>query len=355
MQLNVLMLPDWRAGNPYQDLLAQSVRDAGARVEFADYPQQSFALNRVINRNPHVNVLHLHWPNPLFGPLFWDGSRVPAFLRMGLLIVDIALARARGRRIIWTLHNLVSHESKDAAREAFACKMLARLSHRIIAHSRSAIALAERVYNTQIAHKAHVIPMGNFDGIYSSATPAPPPRAPGAAAPIHILFFGAVRPYKGLKRLLRAFSEVTDPRVRLTIAGRAMDAKYGESIASLAAQDARIDLQLRFVDVPAVSPLFAKADVVIIPFERTLTSASLMLAMSLTRTCILPDEARIFDIVNDENSLFFDSDASLVSLLNRLDHTTLHDKALAARRTADALNWPAVGEATVEAYRRAGA
>jgi beta-1,4-mannosyltransferase len=354
MHFNVIMLPDWRAGNPYQDLLAHSVRAEGASVEFANYPQQAFALNRIINGNPQANVLHLHWPDPLFGRLFWASSRLPAFLRLWLLIADIALARARGRRIVWTLHNLISHESKDAVREAFACRMLARLSHRIIAHSQSAITQAERAYNTQFAHKAHVIPMGNFDGIYADATPAPPPRAPGTDAPIQILFFGAVRPYKGLKRLLRAFTEVTDPRVRLTIAGRAMDAQYGESIAAIAAQDPRVDLQLRFIDVAEVSQLFAQADVVIIPFERTLTSASLMLAMSLTRACILPEEARTFDIVNNDNALFFDSDAALIALLNNLNHATLHDKALAARRTADALNWPAVGKATVEAYRRAG-
>lgn len=354
MHFNVIMLPDWRAGNPYQDLLAQSVRTVGAAVAFADYPQRALALNRIINRNPQVNVLHLHWPDPLFGPLFWVVTRVPAFVRMGLLIADIALARARGRRIVWTLHNLISHESKDAVREAFACRMLARFSHQIIAHSHSAIAQAERAYGIEFAHKAHVIPMGNFDKIYADAPPAPPPRARRADAPINILFFGAVRPYKGLKRLLRAFAEVTDPRVRLTIAGRAMDARYGESIAALAAQDNRVDLQLRFIDVAEVSPLFAQADVVIIPFERTLTSASLMLAMSLTRACILPNEARTFDIVNNDNALFFDSDTALIKLLNNLNHTTLHEKALAARRTADALDWPAVGDATVEAYRRAG-
>jgi beta-1,4-mannosyltransferase len=353
MHFNVIMLPDWRAGNPYQDLLAQSVRAAGARVEFADYPQQPFALNRIIHRNPQANVLHLHWPDPLFASLFWANSRVPPFVRMAMLIADIGLARARGRRIVWTLHNLISHESKDASREALACRVLARLSHQIIAHSHSAIAQAERAYGLKLAYKAHVIPMGNFDGIYADATPAPPPRAPGNDAPIQILFFGAVRPYKGLKRLLRAFAEVTDPRVRLTIAGRALDAQYGESIAALAAQDTRIALQLRFIDIAEVSPLFAQANVVIIPFERTLTSASLMLAMSLTRACILPEEARAFDIVNNDNALFFDSNAALIKLLNNLDHATLHDKALAARRTADGLNWPAVGAATVAAYQRA--
>jgi beta-1,4-mannosyltransferase len=355
MQFNVLMLPDWRAGNPYQELLAQSVQATGASVQFADYPQQAFALNRLINRHPQTDVLHLHWPDPLFARLFWARTRVPAFVRVGLLIADITLARARGRRIVWTLHNLISHESKGAAREAFACRMLARLAHRIIAHSQSAIAQAERTYGSKFAHKAHVIPMGNFDGIYGDATPAPPPRERSPEAPIHILFFGAVRPYKGVKRLLHAFAEVTDPRVRLTIAGRAMDAQYGESIAALAAQNPRVQLQLRFVDVAEVSPLFSSADVVIIPFERTLTSASLMLAMSLTRAAILPEEARAFDIVNDDNALFFDSNVSLVSLLNNLDHATLHDKALAARRTADALNWPAVGNATVKAYASAHA
>ncbi len=353
MPLNVLMLPDWRAGNPYQELVAAAAIEAGARVDFTDYPKQTFALNRVFRAHPDVQLLHLHWPDPLFARVFWDSPRPHKAMRMALLITDIALARLRGRRIVWTLHNLVSHESKDAKREAFACQMLARLAHRIIAHSQSAIAQAESAYGVQFAHKSHVIPMGNFDGIYREAVAAPPARDRAADAPINILFFGAIRPYKGLKPLLRAFAQVNDPRVRLTIAGRAMDAAYGESIAALAAADPRVRLALGFVDVPEVAPLFAQSDVVIIPFERTLTSASLMLAMTLTRACILPEAARTFDIVNDQNALFFDSDADLVRLLNNLDHATLHDRARAARDTAQSLNWPSVGAATVEAYRRA--
>ncbi len=347
-RIHTVMLPNWSAGNPYMDSLAASVRARGVEVAFQDYPKSRFPLNAAIKATPSLTHLHLHWPDPYFAAIFWSKSSLQRQMHFARLWADLTLARLRGKRIVWTIHNLFSHESGDRVIERDACRLLARMSHQVIAHSRSALLMAQDAYGIPLEFKANIVPMGDFIGFYGEP---PAPRATDGV--VRLLAFGAARPYKGLERLIEIFLRTNNPTLRLTIAGRPVNAAYGEKLRALAASDARISFLLQFIVEAHVQALYADCDYAIAPFERTLTSASVVTAMSLRRASILPNAARCFDIVDDTNTLFFEGDAGLQKLLETLDATEAPARANAAFATAQAHSWPAAGALTHTAYLRA--
>jgi glycosyltransferase involved in cell wall biosynthesis len=98
--------------------------------------------------------------------------------------------------------------------------------------------------------------------------------APGAAVPVYrrLLFFGMVRPYKGLDVLLRALA-AGPPDVSLLVAGEFWGGT-GEArrlVAELGLAG-RVTLRPGYVPAAAVPGLFAEVDALVLPY-RTATAS----------------------------------------------------------------------------------
>ena len=130
----VLMTPDWRAGNPYLDLLGGAVAAQDWEVRFADLPDGDFALTQLVRRE-RPDVLHLHWSNDLLAPCAWARHAAVGWLRRRKLVADVRAARRAGARVVWTVHNLVAHESSHLQRELRARAVLADAVDHVIVHS----------------------------------------------------------------------------------------------------------------------------------------------------------------------------------------------------------------------------
>jgi glycosyltransferase involved in cell wall biosynthesis len=82
-----------------------------------------------------------------------------------------------------------------------------------------------------------------------------------------LLFFGLVRPYKGLDVLLRALS--AGPReVRLTVAGEFWGGlTHTRGLITELGLDGRVELRPGYVPVPDIPALFADADALVLPYR----------------------------------------------------------------------------------------
>src|SRR5215211_2383190 len=99
--LRVLAQPAFRSRdlNPYNWQLSTSLQAAGTEV----YEFSKLELFRIRH-----DLWHLHWPEGnLNSPILARALRRSA----GLLAL-IQLSRARGTKIIWTIHNLAAHEGR---------------------------------------------------------------------------------------------------------------------------------------------------------------------------------------------------------------------------------------------------
>ena len=163
------------------------------------------------------------------------------------------------RPLVLTAHDLLPREPRPgqvAAQRRLFARMDALVVHS--AHGRDRLVQGAGVP----ADKVTVIPHGAFDGLAGLPAAPLPAELDAFDGPV-VLFFGLLRPYKGVATLLDAWRGVRG--AELWVVGRPrMD------IAPLrAAAGPNVRFVPRFVPDALLAALFARADVVVLPYLRT--------------------------------------------------------------------------------------
>ena len=135
--------------------------------------------------------------------------------------------------------------------------------------------------------------------LWSGLRPTPQQQRPTGLAPSgrRLLFFGIVRPYKGLDLLLRALPEVPD--VSLTVAGEFWGGEPAtRALAVELGISDRVELRPGYVAAPDVPALFAGADALVLPYRSGTATQNAQIAHRYglpvvgTRVGTLPDHVR---------------------------------------------------------------
>ena len=357
--LNIRIAPDWREGNPYQRLLAESVEHAGGSVSFVSNYRRGLPLTRDwLAASPRPDVLHLHWlSNHL---RFEDYAR--KWLYGQKLALDLRILANRGVGLVWTIHNAVSHEARFPVLERRINRRIAWCMDHYILHSESAAQEIAPVYRPKKG-KVRVIPHGHYRSVYP--LPMKKTRARDELRLSHarrvILFFGLLRPYKGLEALLEAWAQSQDAPemegVHLIIAGKALDNAYLEELNRTVSTLKRVRLDPGYVPDEKIPVYFGGADAMVLPFKQILTSGSLLLGLSYGVPVIAPDLSLVREILEQANGLTYPSDAphGLAAALKHAATTDLEALEAATHSRADAFGWENIGRRTLEVYAEAAA
>lgn len=170
--MRVAMIPDWRAGNPYQELLARNLQGVGDSVAFSSGYRRGLPISRALLSGDRPDLLHLHWPSAYLR------SAHPLWRRAYLwrTLFDLWLIRRAGIPIIWTVHNLVTHDTPTPGPETRFSRRLAHLADHLIVHSAAAREQIVATFRVP-ADKIAIIPHGSFHELYGAA-PIARRRAP---------------------------------------------------------------------------------------------------------------------------------------------------------------------------------
>jgi beta-1,4-mannosyltransferase len=264
--------------NPYIVQLLDGLRSAGVRIEHFDW--------RSAFRGDY-DLFHVHWPELVV--------RAPTAARRTakqLLFLALILAlRLRRVPIVWTVHNVAPHEGAS---------LLQRIVLAVFTRSISAFILINAAAAPDVVAKSpgesHVILHGDYRDWFSR-------HEPGLVVRKRMLYFGLLRPYKGVESLLAAFADLDDPAATLHIAGKPIPATYGESLERLAAADERVTLSLGFATDEAIRRNAGEAELVVLPYRQMYNSGSALLALSLGRPVLVPNspsnEALAAEVGND--------------------------------------------------------
>lgn len=345
------MMPDFRAGNPYQSMLATALERVGATVSFPAGYRRGFPVWRAVSQKP-ADVLHLHWLSP-----YLKGRNVfSAAVYAAKFCCDLCLVRLSGVKLVWTIHNQVSHEAQFPGIETVVQKFVGRLANGMIVHSEAARrGMAATGLSTE---RVRVIPHGHYAGAYSGPVPASQARRTLAwdAGKMIFLYFGMVRPYKNIEGLIEAWRGLPAlaERGMLVIAGDAADPAYRGQIQDLAEGVPGLNLQLKRIPDDRVHLYFSASDVVVLPFNRILTSGSLLLAMSFGKPIVAPRLETVGETLQGADDLVYDNKTD-DGLRNALDlaASPAADLAGLSRRIQElctALSWDRIALLTKAAY-----
>jgi glycosyltransferase involved in cell wall biosynthesis len=126
-----------------------------------------------------------------------------------------------------------------------------------------------------------VAPHGPYDHLPVAAASLP---APAESEVTRLLFFGLIRPYKGLEDLIEAFDGLTDEQAQqfsLTVIGETWEnwTKPAQAIATNRHRD-RITFVNHYVTDEEAAWYYAQADAIVLPYRRGSASGPLQIAMS---------------------------------------------------------------------------
>jgi glycosyltransferase involved in cell wall biosynthesis len=241
--------------------------------------------------------------------------------------------------------------------------------------SRRQLATARRVFapmDAVIAHSEHgaqrlraevgldpgrvrVIHHGAFDYLTRLEGEMPLPAELGEPTGPVILFFGLLRPYKGLDVLLDAYSGIEG--AELWIVGRPrMDLEPVRAAAARA--HGPVKFVTRFVEDAEIPSILRRADVLILPYRDAEQSGVLYAGLAFGKPMVLGDVGGFaeFGRRHDAARLVPPGDpAALADVLNELvANPAERDRLAAAARAAVAGSdgWDAIAERTLALYHR---
>jgi glycosyltransferase involved in cell wall biosynthesis len=348
----VLHFPDWRRGNPYQRLLAAALERQAVAVKFATYAGALLPLSRnVLRQRPQV--LHLHWMAEIAG--LNDHLALRSRLKQLLFRADIVtVRRLLEGRLVWTAHNLSSHESRDPAADRSARRFLARNAACIFAHGPTARAAVVAAYGVT-EDRVTLVDHGNFIGVYPNHTTRLESRRRLSIADDRFVFlyFGSLRPYKGVEDLIASFERLSAARKLLIVVGQASEARYAEALRRQATSPDIIFID-RFIPDEDVQFFFNACDAVVLPFREILTSSSLLLALSFGRLVVVPRLGCVPDYADPSANVLYEPTAP-DALTHALRAALTKDVDGCGRYNLEAarrFDWDESAKRTADVYRR---
>jgi glycosyltransferase involved in cell wall biosynthesis len=291
-----------RRTNPYNAALYTALQRLGVVV--SDSSEKRLLLER-------WHILHLHWPDGALNSRRAFGAAA----RILLLVAKLVYAKARGAKIVWTVHNLRAHSGAHPILEAILWRAFLPLVDGAISLSRSGADLARNRFPA-LAGKLHfVIPHGHYHGAYKNECSRSDARArlglPAEQAVV--AFVGQIKPYKNVPVLVRAFRDALRNGLSATllIAGKPEDAALASKLTLLA--DGCADVLFRFGQIAEDDMQFElnACDLAVFPYRDILNSGSAILALSFSRPVLVPAKgamAELRDLIGADWVMTYDGE-----------------------------------------------
>lgn len=349
IKLNVLFAPDFQNTNPYQKQLSQALADRGVQVDGLASSHNFLSLLKRKN----LEILHLHW----LYPFYQKADRQVSLLKLVQFIAGLLVLRLKGVKLVWTAHNLKSHEPISPRLDHLCTTLVAQWSDVIIAHCEVAKAEAAATFGIRKLDKIVVMPHGNYTNYYDNQIDQTAARASLGLDPekLVFLFLGMIRPYKGILELIDIFSRLQRQDVQLVLAGKPLNAEITAEVQEKIANQPHIRFIPGFVPDEQIQVYMNACDAVIFPYRDILTSGSVILAMTFGKACLAPRMGCIGEILDGSGAFLYEPQTS-EGLPQAIDQAIAARAALPKmgehnRQQADQWTWELVADMTLDAYQ----
>lgn len=290
-------------GNPFQSLyyseffssgtLPVGVRDIGDITPF---------------RLPVNSYFHLHWLGGVIGDT--ENNDV-AESRIADFVKKISSLKSNGVKIVWTVHNILPHDSKLKKAQIDLRVELIKLVDIIHIMNDETQRLAEPFFEIP-SNKIISTPHPSYRKFYPSVASREESRfqlnIPQKSSVY--LFFGSIQAYKGLEDLLNAFEKLQseDPEIYLLIVGKVVNKSYFSSIRSRINSNMNIRLIDSRIANEHVQYYFRAADFCVCPYRISLNSGVAHLSHTFNTPVIAPNIGGFNSLLKDGGGLLYDNE-----------------------------------------------
>jgi len=166
-----------------------------------------------------------------------------------------------------------------------------------------------------------------------------------------LLFFGAIRDYKNIPGLMKAFQEWQQQDAVLIVAGYCRDARLETAVRKQAEKIPNLHLEIRYIPKDSVYRYFSASDLVVLPYREILNSGTALLALTFGKPVLVPRKGAMAELQNNVGNTW------IFTYPDVLQADTLASAMEWARNTQrpsappiDSLCWDRIAAATLNAY-----
>ncbi len=266
-----------------QDLTDLSIAPGVERFDGIDWywlPSLPRALAFLAGRRPQVLILQ-----------WWSGTVLHSYLALSLI------ARLARVRVIVEFHEVIDTGEARLGPARIYVRFLApivlHLASGFAVHSAFDRDLLNQTYSLGNRRPIAVLPHGPHDHYLDQDQAAAPVQREAPEGTINLLFFGIIRPYKGLEVLIRAFNQIPPERIHrywLTVVGETWeDWTLPTRLIEESPYRKRITLVNRYVSDGELDEHLRAANAVILPYLRSSLSGPLHVAMGYGLPIVMSD------------------------------------------------------------------
>lgn len=260
----------------------KSDKEPGAQAQGSQYaniidaywpPSLKKAASFIIQQKPDI-VIVTWWT------LFWQPGL--AYLAQKL--------RKNGIKVVYICHNVFDHDASKTVQ--FLSKRFLAYADGYIVHSSDEKKRLKYLYPGAKVLNTNTLPVSTDF-----------PKAEGCLSKrgkLELLFFGFIRPYKGLDVLLDAMSRLTNEHeVYLTIVGEIWGDKEAIKQKVIALGGEYVELHDEYVSSEQAAEYFSRADVVVLPYKSATGSAVAAQAFFYGKPILGTSVSGIRDVVKE--------------------------------------------------------
>ncbi|QTE29037.1 glycosyltransferase [Pengzhenrongella sicca] len=281
-------------GNPYQMQLYRSFANEGIAVTPVTNPWDFGQLADIVSMAPVA--VHLHW---LSFVLAKARDRKEGRELVDRFARELESYSTRGGRLVWTVHNVLPHDTLFPELEIELRHMVSGTADVIHLMSPSSVPLVAETARIDPA-KVVYAPIPNYRGCYPDNVSRQEARTTLGIEPdeLVLVLFGALKPYKGLASLLAAFNAArgtTSRRLRLLVAGAPDEHPNTRAFVEACTLHADVLIAARKIPTEHVQYFMRAADVGLATYEGALNSSAIMLYETFGLPVVVPDVANLRD------------------------------------------------------------
>jgi beta-1,4-mannosyltransferase len=291
----ILVFPYW-SDNAFIDITYMAAASRGIGIVKTYHLED---LEEKVANATGGDVVHIHWTTRVCQEA---DSEDDAAARLTRFKDILHLAKERGLSIVWTVHNAMAHESRFLDLETSLYRFLAETADKVHIMNPDTRELVKDTFDIP-QDKVVVVAHPSYRGWYDNSVSRAAARA-AVGVPHHakaVLFFGNIKPYKGVLELVAAVRQLQeiDPSVHLLLAGRVSEADATALADALGAGVKHVK-RLGYISATETPLWFRAADLTVVPYRRSLNSGSLQLAASFDLPALVPDQEGLRAVYGDE-------------------------------------------------------
>jgi beta-1,4-mannosyltransferase len=344
--MRVAAFPSHLDSNPYCDLLYSHMRKIGIEV----VEGEAFSWKWLLENRSKVDVLHFHWLERYCH--HWRGG-IYSYYSLLRFVMLILAAKIVGYKLIWTMHNYLSHESLNPRVDRAAAAFMARAA-RTAVHCNYA---RDLLVSIAAGARCSVIPHGSYVGAYpvelSRAQARESLGIPGSTKVL--MFFGMIRMYKGIRSLCESYKKVAGPDTLLLIVGKPYEEREESMLRNMEDEFASSSLKFvpGFVPNEEVAKYFLACDFCVFPYRDVLTSGSVVLSLGFKRPVVVPRAGCLAELEAENVGIFYDpagSDALMEALKAALAADNWEELSRNAGTYSENLSWERIAKDYLALY-----